>query len=87
MLISQYQSRRDWNLIPTEGPVIVLWWKITENKRNEDLKSAKVFVELFVDENKYTAKEQEKTFVATLKGYGAVMSRRESTIDKINKKI
>lgn len=87
MIVSQYRSRRFWNMVPTEGPVVILWWKISDGKRAEALKSAKIFVEIFVDEEHRKASEQEKSFVASLKGYGVVVSRREYTIDKLNKQI
>lgn len=87
MLINQYQSRRHWNLLPSESKALVFWWRVTDGKRQEDLKQAPVFVEIFVEADGRTLAEQEKSFVASLKGYGAVVSKKESTIGKINKKI
>lgn len=86
MLINQFQSRRQWNLLP-EGSATVLWWKITQDKKPDALKTAKVFVEIFVDEPKYKREEQEKHFTASLKGYGAVVKRKEYTIQELSKKI
>lgn len=89
MLINQYKSRRQWHLLPsdTKAPVVIVWWKITESKRAEELKNAKVFVEIFVEEQHRKLAEQEKAFTASLKGYGVVSSRKETTIEKLNKKI
>ena len=87
MLTTQYRSRRQWNLVPSEGTAIVVWWKITDGKRSEELKTAKVFVEIFTKEDKLSPADQEKSFIASLKGYGAVISRKEYTIQDLNKKI
>lgn len=87
MIVVQYQSRRQWHLLPTEGKASVIWWKITDGKRAEEAKKAVVFVEIFVDEKGRTAAEQEKSFTSSLKGYGVVVSRKDYTIDKLNKKI
>ena len=40
MLINQYKSRRQWHLLPsdTKTPVVIVWWKVTESKRAEELK-------------------------------------------------
>lgn len=89
MLINQYQSRRQWQLLPTDNttPVVVVWWKITDGKRQDEVKTAKVFVEIFVEEQHRKLSEQEKTFTSSLKGYGAVVSRKDLTLEKLNKKI
>jgi hypothetical protein len=89
MLINQYQSRRQWHILPSDPKekVVVIWWKVTQGKRPEELKYARVFIEIFIDESKYTRVEQEKNFNASLKGYGAVISRKEYTIQDLNKKI
>lgn len=89
MIVDQYRSRRFWNMIPPDpgSPVVILYWKISDGKRAEALKSARIFVEIFVDEEHRKASEQEKSFTVSLKGYGVVVSRRESTIDKLNKQI
>ena len=73
--------------MPNEGTAIVVWWKITDGKRTEELKTAKVFVEIFVKEGKFSPAEQEKSFIASLKGYGAMIKRKEYAIQDLNKKI
>jgi hypothetical protein len=89
MLVNQYQSRRQWGHLPQDPKAVatVIHWKITDGKTSEQLKTSRIFVEIFVDEGKYTRVEQEKSFVASLKGYGAVVKRKEYPIQDLNKKI
>lgn len=87
MTNDQFQSRKQWGHLPSEGKATVIWWKITDGKTKDQLKTARIFIEVFVEETNHTRAEQEKTYVSSLKGYGAVVSRREYTLDQLRKKL
>ena len=68
---TQYLSRRIGGTIPDDARLIVLWWKVEGG-------SGIVFRE-------YLEPAEEKDFVASLKGYGRVLQRREMGTKELDK--
>lgn len=78
MIRTQYQSRRKWGILPDGGSYTVLWWRVKGG-------IGVVFTEYLTDEPKRSREDQEKDFIASMKGYGEILQRKEYITKELDK--